>query len=904
MDRLVCGDVGYGKTEVAVRAAFKAVQDGKQVAVLVPTTLLAQQHHDVRRALRRLPGARRGAVRFLTDKEARRSSRARDGEVDVVIGTHRLLSARRQFKDLGLLVVDEEQRFGVEHKEQIKQLRTNVDVLTLATPIPRTLEMALTGIREMSLIDTPPEERHPILTYVGEYDDRSRSPRRSARAAARGPGLLRPQPGADDREGRRARLRELVPEARVAVAHGQMDEHQLEQVDARLLGGRVRRARLHDDHRVRPRHPNANTLIVERADLLGLGQLHQLRGRVGRGRRAGLRLPPLPAGEAADRDRHERLKTIGEHTELGGGIQDRDARPRDPRRRQPARRRAVRPHRRRRLRPLRPAGRRGGRRVQGRVETGRLDTAAGTAARLLFIAPDPRVRAEVESALGVMLQRVGRVVEARDHFLFAASLADGNGLRASYLAQASEVQFLAGDLPAARTTANEALVLGERSGNAAAVCEALGNLAFVAQAEGDPGRALDLARRSHRLGAVSPQAVAAGSWERSDRRDPRSGGLRPLPVLPLAAALVDLDRLVDAETALGDAIQVCRLAGAEPALPLLLAFRSVVRLLGGDWAGAEHDCRDLVSLGESTAHRIASPVGWGVGALVAASRGDLVSARQFLGEAGTHRLSPLGPYGEEWVLLGRAVTAVDFAEGQRHLVGAWYCSRQRPWFLLWRVLAPTLVRSSLRLGDRVLAEDVATQAAGGAALADVAGARACADQCAGLVHDDVELLVRAREGYAEARRPYWQAKADVDLARAWMDRGDATRAVPILREATDVFHDLGATRTAAQAGVLLAHAAGSRPPRQREPHPLERLTRAERLVAVRAGRGRTNPQIADELALSTRTVQAHLSNIYAKLAIGSRVQLAAVLAPHDLGAGEEPPPAGFSVGHLADAVVD
>lgn len=511
------------------------------------------------------------------------------------------------------------------------------------------------------------------------------------------------------------------------------------------------------------------------------------------------------------------------------------------------------------------------------VETGRLDEAATTAARLLVTARDRAERADAEGAIAFMLMRMGRTAEAAARLKTAADLAADPAVKGIHLARAAQAVFLTGGMEASQLLAEQARVEGERGHDPNVVAEASASTAAVVHARGDPVRAARLARRARSLaGTEGPAAIS-----------------HAVTAMILAAALADADRLADAEEALVEAIQVCRLGGAEPALPLLLAFRAVVRLLSGDWAGAEQDCGDLIALAESTAHRIASPVGWGVGALIAAGRGDTVSARQLLSAAGTYRLSPLGPYGEEWVLLGRAVTAGDYVEGQRHLVGAWYCSRQRPWFLLWRVLAPTLVRSSLRLGDRRLAQDVTGQAAEGAALAGVAGARACADQCAGLLDDDLELLARARAGYAEARRPYWQAKADVDLARAWLGRGAPERAVPILREATDVFHDLGATRTAAQAGVLLAHAAGNSPPRPREPHPLERLTRAERLVAVRAGRGQTNPQIADELSLSTRTVQTHLSNIYAKLAIASRVQLAAVLATRDEQDG---------VGHLADAV--
>ncbi|HWB36695.1 MAG TPA: DEAD/DEAH box helicase, partial [Rugosimonospora sp.] len=232
MDRLICGDVGYGKTEIAVRAAFKAVQDGKQVAVLVPTTLLAQQHYNTfTERMAQFPLQIRQLSRFATPKEAEQTlDMAGDGTADIVIGTHRLLQASTRFKQLGMVIVDEEQRFGVEHKEFLKQLRTSVDVLTMsATPIPRTLEMAITGIREMSTIATPPEERHPVLTYVGAHDEKQV-------AAAIHRELLRDgqvfylHNRVESIERAARRLRELVPEARIAVAHGQMGEDALEKI--------------------------------------------------------------------------------------------------------------------------------------------------------------------------------------------------------------------------------------------------------------------------------------------------------------------------------------------------------------------------------------------------------------------------------------------------------------------------------------------------------------------------------------------------------------------------------------------------------------------------------------------------------------------------------------------------
>ncbi|MEZ7007657.1 transcription-repair coupling factor [Streptomyces sp. AD55] len=322
MDRLICGDVGYGKTEIAVRAAFKAVQDGKQVAVLVPTTLLVQQHFGTfSERYAQFPVKVRALSRFQTDTEAKAVLEGlREGSVDVVIGTHRLFSSETRFKDLGLVIVDEEQRFGVEHKEQLKKLRANVDVLTMsATPIPRTLEMAVTGIREMSTITTPPEERHPVLTFVGPYDQKQIG------AAVRRELLREGQVfyihnRVESIDRAAARLREIVPEARIATAHGQMSEQTLEQVVVDfwekkydvLVSTTIVESGIDIS--------NANTLIVERGDNFGLSQLHQLRGRVGRGRERGYAYFLYPPEKPLTETAHERLATIAQHTEMGAGM--------------------------------------------------------------------------------------------------------------------------------------------------------------------------------------------------------------------------------------------------------------------------------------------------------------------------------------------------------------------------------------------------------------------------------------------------------------------------------------------------------------------------------------------------------------------------------------------------------
>lgn len=322
MDRVICGDVGYGKTEIAVRAAFKAVQDGKQVAVLVPTTLLADQHlQTFTNRMAGFPVTVKGLSRFTDPAESRAVIEGlKDGSVDVVIGTHRLLQTGVTWKDLGLIIVDEEQRFGVEHKEHIKSMRTHVDVLTMsATPIPRTLEMSLAGIREMSTILTPPEERYPVLTYVGPHDDKQV-------AAALRRELLRDGQAFYIHNRVRtideaaARVRQLVPEARVVVAHGQMNEETLEKTVEGFWNREYDILVCTTIVETGLDISNANTLIVERADTFGLSQLHQLRGRVGRSRERGYAYFLYPPNKPLTETAYDRLATIAQNNELGAGM--------------------------------------------------------------------------------------------------------------------------------------------------------------------------------------------------------------------------------------------------------------------------------------------------------------------------------------------------------------------------------------------------------------------------------------------------------------------------------------------------------------------------------------------------------------------------------------------------------
>lgn len=322
MDRLVCGDVGYGKTEVALRAAFKAVMDNKQVALLVPTTILAEQHYATFTArMKNYPVNVEMLSRFRSDAEQKGISNAlKEGAVDIIIGTHRLLSHDVGFKDLGLVIIDEEQRFGVKHKERLKRMRLLVDVLTLtATPIPRTLYMSLMGVKDMSVIDTPPESRIPVMTKVTAYDERiikdgiMREIRRGGQVFF----IHNRVQGLDKIAGR---LSGIVPGAVIEEAHGQMPAHRLEDVMVRFIKGKidvlVSTAIVQSGIDI----PNANTIFVNRADMFGLADLYQLRGRVGRYTVQAYSYFMYPKGLILPKDAEARLKAIEEHTELGSGF--------------------------------------------------------------------------------------------------------------------------------------------------------------------------------------------------------------------------------------------------------------------------------------------------------------------------------------------------------------------------------------------------------------------------------------------------------------------------------------------------------------------------------------------------------------------------------------------------------
>jgi transcription-repair coupling factor (superfamily II helicase) len=359
MDRLICGDVGFGKTELAIRAAFKACEFGKQVAVLVPTTVLAEQHERTfARASPATPSASRASRDSRPRKRPTRSCGVRKGQVDVIIGTHRILSKDVRFADLGLVVVDEEQRFGVEHKEALLRLRMTVDVLTLsATPIPRTLHMAMLGIRDISSLTTAPVDRRAIVTEVIPYNERrikqaiARELSREGRSSSCTTACTTSRTVADD-------IQKLAPDARIVVGHGQMPPHELEEVMLKFIRREadilVSTTIIESGIDI----ATANTMIIDDADRFGLADLHQLRGRVGRSKHRAYCYSCCPDRGNGQGERPEAAQGDRAVFDARRGVQDRDARPRDPRRGQHPGRGAVRAHRRRRLRDVLPPARR------------------------------------------------------------------------------------------------------------------------------------------------------------------------------------------------------------------------------------------------------------------------------------------------------------------------------------------------------------------------------------------------------------------------------------------------------------------------------------------------------------------------------------------------------------------
>ena len=322
MDRLICGDVGYGKTEVAIRAAFKAIQDGKQVAYLVPTTVLASQHFSTfEERMKGFPVNVGQLSSFRTSAQNKKTIEGlKNGTIDVVIGTHRVLSKDVQFKDLGLLIIDEEQRFGVAHKEKIKELKNNIDVLTLsATPIPRTLHMSLVGIRDMSVLEEPPVDRHPIQTFVTEHNDEMIR-EAITRELARNGQVYYVYNKVRDIEERAEYIQNLIPDAVVAYAHGQMDKRMLEKIMYEFVNGEIDVLVSTTIIETGMDIPNCNTMIIENADQFGLSQLYQLRGRVGRSTRTSYAFLMYKRDKMISEVAEKRLSAIKEFSDLGSGF--------------------------------------------------------------------------------------------------------------------------------------------------------------------------------------------------------------------------------------------------------------------------------------------------------------------------------------------------------------------------------------------------------------------------------------------------------------------------------------------------------------------------------------------------------------------------------------------------------
>jgi DNA-binding NarL/FixJ family response regulator len=503
--------------------------------------------------------------------------------------------------------------------------------------------------------------------------------------------------------------------------------------------------------------------------------------------------------------------------------------------------------------------------VWHQIENGDLDAAAATAARLLFTQPGPVVRAEVEFAVGTMFQRVGRLPEARDRFLTSARVTQDPAREACFLAHASAAEFLSGDLVAARRTAERACELsgalhGAPDGGAASL--ALAQLAAVTQAEGDP---------------LTARKLAEAALREEGRDGAPSSGRRAQ--LALAGALIDLDRLDGAERALVACIDAAKAAGDTATVAYALGLRAIARFLHGRWDGALADARDTVEAANASGMYTVRPWGWGVAACVYALRGETATARDLVEAGGANRLGAFGGPGEEWILIARAAVAPDEARRYVAFGDAWRRIQSHPWLVAWRPLAPAVVRAALGSGDVELAQAVAASAKEGARRAvGVASAEAAALHCAGLLAGDADAIVEAATLLSGAGRPFVHGQTALDAARACLATGQTTVGLALLRDAMDEFHTVRAARSLAAAGQLLAYYGVVPQPRRPSDDPLERLTRAERAVAERAARGLTNPQIAAELFLSARTVQAHLSSTYAKLTISSRVQLAGLVA--------------------------
>ncbi|MFB9766781.1 LuxR C-terminal-related transcriptional regulator [Nocardioides kongjuensis] len=503
-----------------------------------------------------------------------------------------------------------------------------------------------------------------------------------------------------------------------------------------------------------------------------------------------------------------------------------------------------------------------------RISRGELNAAATDARLLLESTPDPRVHAELHAALGLVLQRVGRIAESRDAFALAAALAaEQPGEQASYVADEAGSRFLLGDLAGAAQAADRARGLGEQHGNRFAACEALNTQAAIALSEGRPADALRLTKMGIALQAAERQSSGGG----------------PLSHLYHGLALVELDRFADAEAAFGEGLLRSNAAGSTGQVAWYHAMRGLARYLNGRWDEAVVDGHLALDGARSAGTLIARPVAAAVVALVEALRGNVSTAQRHVRpvEGG---LTVLGLPGEDWLSMARAAAAPEHRTGYTALTEGWLHTRRTPYFLSWRSLAPALVSQAVRYDDHELACAVTASAEAGAAAAPgIGSAQGAALRCRALLDADPEAARAAMAALREAGIPIALGLAWPDAALLLGARGHRHDAQAAVREAADAFSGLRATPWLARAGrALLRLPAEERPAADREPVGWAQLTSAEREVARRVAQGLTNPEIARELVVSPRTVQTHASHVYAKLGVSSRVQLTAVLHRHGL----------------------
>lgn len=504
------------------------------------------------------------------------------------------------------------------------------------------------------------------------------------------------------------------------------------------------------------------------------------------------------------------------------------------------------------------------------LQGGQFDAASATAARLLITSVDPGQRGRVEAALGIMLQRVGLMADAREQFTRAIALVTGSpGDDATFLAVSSLSNVLGGDLPGAEAQAKRAIEVGEQSGTWFAVRQARTTMAAVHLGHGHPQLALAEARRAT---SMATQGEAQAEY-------------RSTAHVLVGMALAELDRLPDAISAIETGIRIAHEEGDTGQLSWYLASKALIHLLDGNWPAAITDCQESLRVADSTGALAARPLAWGIWALIEGARGNTSQARHLIDLARSNRMGPYGGLGEEWVAMAQAVASQDPQERYDCLCEAWFRLRGVPFLLAWRLLAPQVVQLAVVMKDDAVARAVTATAVDGAERAGgIASATAAARLCEGICTSDAELTDSGYQALKTAGRPLSLALGAVDAANQWLQIGDGRRAGELLRESTEIFHSLRATRWTAFTARMLAVANNlpTEPLPNPAPERWDVLTRSEREVARHAAKGLTNPEIARVLSLSARTVQTHMSHIYAKLGVSSRVQVATHLSGRDL----------------------